>query len=387
MRQEDSTVLVAIYNEVDYYPPTINALHILAQRFQKVIVLEVITNVDLNVVYPENILITTILRKSDSRGSRFSTFVEFQRAFNRLIKTNPPDLILLYDPVAAMAGWISLQILHKKAIWWYHNHDVTDKKFVRTFSLLHFAYYLERQVLSHLNIFTIPSTERMALYNLTRFNGIRQVIPNFPSLRLFSEVSSPNKADNEIILIYQGNISEGHGLEEILKLLPCRINNKSLKLRLIGFSNPSYDAKLKAIIESHNLQEMVAILDKVSYQALPFITRQCHIGLAIYTKMDVMNSTLGTASNKIYEYTAIGLPFLYFDNPHFKKYLGKMEWAFPTDLTAGSILQAVQKMDSEYDRLSQMARNEFISHRNYEKVFTPVMDAALDLVHSKTNRN
>jgi hypothetical protein len=379
--------MVVIYNEVNFFPPTINSILLLAEKFKRVLVLEVINEGHVNEGFPKNVIIHSVNRGTQSFRTRLKTFTDFTKAYNRIRKKEKPQLILLYDSVPIITFWLSQWINKTGEVYWYHNHDVIEKKIVRPFSLLFFAYFLERKVLSHLDIFTIPSAERMALYNLNCFKGIRQVLPNYPSIRLFSEVASPHAAADELILIYQGSISEGHGIEEILKLFPCRINNKSLKLRLIGFINPPYDAKLKAIIESHKLQEQVSILDKVSYQKLPFITRQCHIGLAIYTKKDVMNSTLGTASNKIYEYTAIGLPFLYFNNPHFIEYLGKMEWALPTDLTNASLLQALQKIDNEYDRLSQLARSEFISGRNYEEVFIPVMESAVGLVPFKANRN
>lgn len=385
--KEDYTVMVVIYNEVVFYPPTVNAIYLLAAKFKHVLVVEVINEGHIDEVYPENVTTYSIYRRSHSYYSRLETFVDFTKEYTKLRKREKPNLILLYDSVAAMVCWFSQWTLKRSEVYWYHNHDVLEKKIVRPFSLQYFAYYLERKVLPYLDIFTIPSVERMAFYDLKGLQCIQQVLPNYPSVRFFSKIPLPEEAVGEIVLIYQGNISEGHGFEEIMELLPHRINNKLLKLRLIGFSNHAYDAKLKDIIERRNLQNEVAILDKVTYQKLPFITRECHIGLAVYTKKDVMNTTLGTASNKIYEYTAIGLPFLYFENPHFTEYLGKMEWAFPTDLTANSILKAVQQIDNDFERLSELARNEFLSHRNYEKVFTPLMDTALNLIRTKANRN
>jgi len=376
-----------MYNEVDFYPPTKNAIHLLAAKFKRILVLEVINEGHIDEGYPQNVITHSIFRRAQSFKDRLKTFTDFTKEYTRLRKKEKPHLILLYDSVATMTCWFSQLVYKKREVYWYHNHDVIEMKIVRPFSLLYFAYYLERKVLPNLDIFTIPSAERMALYKMHNLNGIQKVLPNYPSLRFYSEVPLPQKSDDEIVLIYQGTVSGGHGFEEIMELLPCTINNKPLRLRLIGSINATYDAKLREIIDHNKLHNEVTILDKVTYQKLPYITRECHIGLAIYTKKDVMNATLGTASNKIYEYTAIGLPFLYFDNPHFTEYLGKMEWAFPTDLTAASILQAVQRIDNEYDRLSRLARNEFLSERNYEKVFTPLMDAALDLIHTKTNLN
>jgi phospholipid N-methyltransferase len=102
-----------------------------------------------------------------------------------------------------------------------------------------------------------------------------------------------------------------------------------------------------------------------------------HIGLAIYKNVDILNTTLGTASNKVYEYTASGLPFLYFDTPHFRKYLEVMSWAFPTDLSPESVTRSIQYIDQHYVSLSTSAREEFLVSRNYEKVFQPIVSIAM----------
>ena len=381
-KEKVSTALVVIYNEVDYYPPTINAIYLLANRFQRVSVLEVINEGHVNDQYPVNVNLYSIRRQSKNYWSRLKTLKSFTRLYQQLRRKEEPKLILFYDPVAAMICWIGQTIFKKKEVYWYHNHDLIEKSIVKPFSILFFAGLLEKKAFPLFDLFTIPSTERADVYDLENFQGIWAIVPNYPSMCLYGSHSRPTSSSEHIKLIYQGNISQGHGLEEIIDLLPAQVNNKSIRLYLIGFRQPSYEAKLREKIIGKQLQDQVIFMDKVTYLKLTQTTRKHHIGVAVYAKTDIMNSTIGTASNKIYEYTASGLPFLYFKNPYFQQYLGQMDWAIPTDLSEASLLEAIQQIDDHYEYFSHKAKEEFLHRRNYENVFLPVLDSAIALIHS-----
>ena len=122
----------------------------------------------------------------------------------------------------------------------------------------------------------------------------------------------------------------------------------------------------------HSANEKIFFHSYTSYNKVPEITSRSHIGIAIYQKNDVMNSTLGSASNKIYEYAACGLPILYFESEHYKKYLDKYEWAFATDLSEISLRNCIESIASNYEYFSKKAKADFENEFNYEKVFEPV---------------
>jgi hypothetical protein len=105
---------------------------------------------------------------------------------------------------------------------------------------------------------------------------------------------------------------------------------------------------------------------------LPGITNTCQIGLAIYTRTDITNSTLGTASNKIFEYAALGLPVLYYDNEHFRKHLGNYSWAVPTKTSGEALKKSLEYIAGNYEELSRQARQDFLSTLNFEYRFEPV---------------
>jgi glycosyltransferase involved in cell wall biosynthesis len=207
---------------------------------------------------------------------------------------------------------------------------------------------------------------------MENFRGQYLLLPNFPAVALYSRFFDTKKVNDAWRLIYQGQIAEGHGVEEIVRMMPYEVNGKPVHLVLKGWLNPDFEKKLKPLIAEKGLQNSVEFVGYTAYQELPKLTASCHVGIAIHTKNDIMNKTLGTASNKIYEYAASGLPVLYFDNEHFREHLGQYGWAFPTDVTEGSLKDCLQNIADDFEALSLATRQDFLAALNFEVHFQKV---------------
>ena len=116
------------------------------------------------------------------------------------------------------------------------------------------------------------------------------------------------------------------------------------------------------------------------YAELPSLTASCHIGIGINMNSDRVSQTQGTASNKIYEYAASGLPVILYDSGQFTKYLQKYNWAFFTDGSLNSIRDNVAAILKDQRRLSEMARHDFEESLNFEKNFKPALHTVLDSI-------
>ena len=95
--------------------------------------------------------------------------------------------------------------------------------------------------------------------------------------------------------------------------------------------------------------------------------------MAIHKGQDTMNKTLGTSSNKIYEYAAVGLPVLLYDNEHFKSHLAKRTWAFFSDLTQESMIKNLDDIFENYNHISKSALKDFKEELNFESYFEPII--------------
>jgi glycosyltransferase involved in cell wall biosynthesis len=143
-------------------------------------------------------------------------------------------------------------------------------------------------------------------------------------------------------------------------------------LVLVGIASSEYKAELESLANTNETDNFLEMIDFTPYGRLPSITSTCHIGIAIFTSKDIMNSTLGTASNKIYEYIACGLPIIYYDTAYFREHLGKYEWAIPTDLSPESLKKAIHHIATNFDELSQKAIESFENELNFEKYFSSI---------------
>jgi len=195
-------------------------------------------------------------------------------------------------------------------------------------------------------------------------------LPNFPSGFIYKNGLTDQRYNDPVFrILFQGSIGPLHGLEELIPLLKEKIGGKELVLVLKGFINPKYLDQLKTIAADNRVSEKLIYIGPTDYRQVIENGKTCHIGIGIHKKDDIMNKTLGTASNKIYEYAAMGLPVILYDNEHFREILGKFEWAFFTDTSSDSLRDCLDKIIMNYRPLSSQAASDFNSQLSFEHYF------------------
>ena len=367
-----NNIVVAIYFHPEAYPPTLNAVGELSKIFDSISLihrphLETDWNFAKNITLIPSGNEMTIKQQEESNVF-IKAFIFCQFCFKLLqqIVKQKPKVVLVYDPIPLFALKLIRPLISKKTKLWYHNHDIAEINLTRKFSIGWFACKYEHSMFEYLYIFSLPALERKQYFPLEKINGEFFFLPNYPSIQFYSQFRRNVRFNNEnrIKLIYQGAVSKGHGLEKINSLLG-RLN---AELHIVGRINREYEGILELNSYTNNLK----FYNHVSYIKLPKITSSCDIGLAINEPTNIIYSTGGTASNKIYEYAACGLPILYYDNEHYNLHLGKYEWAFSTDLSQQSLEFNINKIVTNYEYYSRKAKEDFNRDFNYEKVFEPV---------------
>ncbi len=379
LQNNKSRLLAVIYSHAEGYPPTLNALTQLSGMFDEVSVLyRPVLPVEWE--YADNVRLCPSGEEMNVRvqeqlpiHKKMLLFANFVRDFRQLLKEEQPDVVLLYDALAVLAFSFVRSVIPSGTLVWYHNHDVLEAA-QKKYSLNWFAYRTEKKMFPHFDMFSLPSQERRQYFPMESLKGQYFFLPNQPAVSLYSRFQGVEKTDRQFRVIFQGHVAEGHGIEEILSLMPCEIQGRPLHLVLKGWIRDEFKGQLIKIIEEKGLEDKVEFAGYTAYQALPKLTASCHVGIAIHTKADIMNKTLGTASNKIYEYAAVGLPVLYFDNPHFREHLGKYEWAIPTDVSPASLKACFENIAANFDQLSAAAMQDFRKDLNFEHHFRQVGD-------------
>lgn len=86
-----------------------------------------------------------------------------------------------------------------------------------------------------------------------------------------------------------------------------------------------------------------------------------------------MNRTVGSASNKIYEYAALGLPVLLLDNSYWRERMGAYSWCFFTDLSRDSLVNQLNQMRLGFLEYSAQARSAFADTMNFENHYKQIL--------------
>jgi len=373
------------------YPPTLNAIHELAGMFEKVIVLYR-NSVFNDWVYPDNVILIPhgrdiSIRQQEQLSTlqKIFAFAGFTFKQYKTCLKYRPEQVLLYDSIALFSHHLIRRVLPAKPVW-YHSHDVAESGSVRKYSIAWFSFSAEKRAFNYIDMFTLPAKERLQYFPVEKLKGKYFVIPNYPLLAFYKKFYAKKQLAQNVRLIYQGHISELHGIEQIIELLPEKIGGYEIFLVLKGPCKEEYKKQLEKRVTELGVIEKVQFIGVTAYAEVPAICSTCHIGIGIHAKQDFMNTSLGTASNKLYEYAAVGLPVLYYKNSHFDDYLGVYDWAFATSLNTDDIHQQIGEIITNYSEISASANSDFVNELHFEKQFEPAA-AYLQQVHKNLQLN
>lgn len=365
-------LLVVIYNPAEFFPPTLNAVEYFAKRYEKVTLLTHSLKNAAAWNFSSNV--RAIYVKEWSQGSNqfenFYNFLRFTFRLRKILKQEKVDITLLYEPHAVLSYRIVLKLFVKcRWLLWYHNHDVFEINTQGRYSIGWWAVKSEQLIFPDLDIFSLPAIERTKYFPIDKLRGKFYFLPNYPARLLYDRYFKTKALSNNVNLIFQGRIGPGHGLEEIIVALKHSVGSKKLCLHLKGPVNEEYRKTLLLIAKANKVEKNIFFYGTTSYAEVPKLAATCDVGIAIHTKSSIMHSSLGTSSNKIYEYIAVGLPVLLFDNIHFRTHLDKYKWAVFTDCSESSLRNSLEFIVNNFEELSNEAHRDYVSNLNFERVY------------------
>lgn len=163
----------------------------------------------------------------------------------------------------------------------------------------------------------IVENHTRAKYNEDLYGFYPNVVHNYP----FNQKEEINKIDlygilnipkNEKILLYQGGIQTGRGLENLIKAAP---HFKEGILVFIG--DGRIKENLMKLTEEMKLTNRVKFMPKVPLEDLPKYTKNAYLGFQVLN--NVCFNHYSASSNKLFEYIMAGVPVVACDFPEIKK--------------------------------------------------------------------
>ena len=279
-------VCVLMMNDISLFPPTINGINILLENNIRIDIYSY--RIRNRVAYDfRNEKVTIKRRPLLAKGLKLRMqYVNLiLRLFLSPIMGIKYDVVIAYNKASILPAYLLSVLMGSKLI--YHSHDESSSKnrgFYKFLSLI------ETLLLPKYDLISMPQKQRaIDLKNRLRLNAMPTIVNNSPR-NDWSSINSPFftewSQDNDII-IYQGGLGPGRGLENILGVFHelIKINSRA-KLLLVGAFHKGlhYRSVLENLFKIYDLSDCVKIIDEVQYFELSGITNIAKLGFGVFTK-------------------------------------------------------------------------------------------------------
>ncbi|MGX9134522.1 glycosyltransferase [Rummeliibacillus sp. JY-2-4R] len=223
----------------------------------------------------------------------------------------------------------------------------------------------------------IVENHTRAKYNEVLYGFYPNVVHNYPFIKnkmvdtqvdLHEILQLP---ENEKILLYQGGIQAGRGLDKLIQAVP-KFDEGTLVLIGDGRIKP----ELIKMVKEMNLQAKVKFLPKVPLSELPKYTKNAYLGFQVLNNINYNHYS--ASSNKLFEYMMAGVPVVACDFPEIKRVVEGEETGICIDShKPEEIATAVNKLMANQalrNRLSEnsLKASELFNWENERELFINV---------------
>ena len=211
-------------------------------------------------------------------------------------------------------GYICSKWRIRKKTLIYDSHEVQTS---RTGYDSGFYGMMEKFLIKRIDAMIVENHTR-AQYNEDLYGFYPNVVHNYPFKQADKKVekidlhSMLGLPANEKILLYQGGIQTGRGLDKLIQAAP---SFKEGTVVLIG--DGRIKPQLEKMVDEASLHEKVKFLPKVPLQDLPKYTANAYLGFQILN--NVCFNHYSASSNKLFEYMMAGVPVVACDFPEIKR--------------------------------------------------------------------
>jgi len=381
-----------IYGNPDYYPPMINGaeiLHrhgfhqeILSRRFRSAVFLID----DMDKYYPAS---TVIFRLDSSGKSTARAFLSF--AWHVLRKSNnEADLFIGYN-VHGFALARLLAYLYRKPVV-YHSHDFMENNRVSTLGDRIFK-TIERRFARTADLVIVPDRRRAAaMSNQLSLKKSPLIVanssltaPDAPAPELNFALQNLN-ISFEHIVFRPGTIAHGHSIDITIRSIPLW-ENKNWGFVVMGPCDQEYKVRLQILAEEFGVKDQFVILPPVNYAEVLKYTKGASLGNAIYEPININHQYSTTASNKIMEYIAAGIPMLLNDSAGNIDLINKYQNGLTVSHDSPeAIAQAVNLILGDpklAQQMSEGSKRAFREEFNYETQYLPAIQRFKELARSR----
>ena len=251
-----------------------------------------------------------------------------------------------------------LRFLPKKLV--YDSHEVQTSR--TGYGRIHGM--LERYFVKRADVMIVENHTRAA-YNEELYGFYPHVVHNYPFSATLQTKNAVNLHDllslreGEKILLYQGGIQTGRGLDKLIEAVPLF---KEGVVVLIG--DGKIKGELMQKVRDMQLEDRVKFLPKVPLQDLPAYTANAYLGFQILN--NVCFNHYSASSNKLFEYMMAGVPVVACSFPEIRKVVeGEAVGLCIDSHNPAEIAWAVNELTQNREKRDSFRENALSARRNY----------------------
>lgn len=157
--------------------------------------------------------------------------------------------------------------------------------------------------------------------------------------------------EDEEILLYQGGLQQGRGLELLIEAM-----DEIEEGHLLFIGGGKLTQTLKEQAEASKQADRIHFLDKVPFQELPSYTREAYLGFQVL--QNICFNHYSASSNKLFEYMMAHVPVVSCDFPEIKKVVEETHTGLVVDShNASEIANAVNQLVKDTSLRNQLSEN------------------------------
>jgi glycosyltransferase involved in cell wall biosynthesis len=270
-------------------------------------------------------------------NSGFLFYAEYNFRLFFFLLFSKKDILVSNDLDTLTANFLTSKILNKKLVYDSHELFTEVPELINRENVKNVWLKIEGCILPKLkNIYTV--NDKIANFYSEKYNIDVQVIKNFPAYKEVEKGGFSFDTNGKKILMYQGAINIGRGLELLIDTL--KILDDFL-LVIIGDGDISNE--LKAKVSNESLEESVKFLGRVEPIHLAKLTPLADIGFSI--EEDLGLNYRYALPNKIFDYIQAEIPVIVSDLPEMKQIvLDYNVGSFLINRTPENLAKLIQKV-------------------------------------------
>lgn len=304
-------------------------------------------------------------------------YIATQMVWNGLKKNY--DIYHSNDLNTVPQGLVCAKVLRRKKLI-YDSHEVQTS---RTGYNSKIYGVMERFYLNFVDVM-INENHTRAKYTEDLYGFYPEVVHNYPFVQrpetskavdLYALLNIPKE---EPILLYQGGIQTGRGLEKVVQAVPM------MKRGVVVFiGDGRIKPELERMVQELHLEDRVKFIPKVPVDQLLHYTRNAYLGFQVLN--NVCFNHYSASSNKLFEYLMSGVPVVACSFPEIQRVVeGEHVGVCVDSHDPASIAEGVNYLLDHLEEHAKMKANCFKAREKYnweneKKVFVGIYQ---DLVKS-----